>query len=149
MMNFTTKLDPLLIDVAQLIVSTQKASISLIKRNFTVGFHRACRIMDQLEKIGVVSPSDACNNRYVIIQNLEMSKRVISAVVESGVIIDTVSVNVKRDITRYIISIKNDIEHSDTEYFERDIAQRLCMQNVSVVISDECRCSVIDIPRWG
>lgn len=48
------RLDPLLEDAARLVVIHQQSSTSLIQRKFSIGYNRAGRIMDQLEKLGVV-----------------------------------------------------------------------------------------------
>ena len=45
-----THLDPLFEDAARLIVSNQSGSTSLIQRKFAIGYNRAGRLMDQLEK---------------------------------------------------------------------------------------------------
>ena len=48
------RLDPLFEDAARLIVYQQQGSTSLIQRKFAIGYNRAGRIMDQLEKAGIV-----------------------------------------------------------------------------------------------
>ena len=50
--------DPLFSDAARLIVIHQQGSTSLIQRKFAIGYNRAGRIMDQLEKAGIVGPSE-------------------------------------------------------------------------------------------
>ena len=47
-------LDPLFEEAAHLIVMSQSGSTSLIQRKFAIGYNRAGRLMDQLEKAGVV-----------------------------------------------------------------------------------------------
>ena len=49
--------DPLLKEAALLVCNIQKCSTSIIQRKFGIGYNRAGRIIDQLEKIGIVSPS--------------------------------------------------------------------------------------------
>ena len=48
------RLDPLFEDAARLIVIHQQGSTSLIQRKFAIGYNRAGRLMDQLEKAGIV-----------------------------------------------------------------------------------------------
>lgn len=60
-----TKLDPLFEDAAQLIVSNQQGSTSLIQRKFAIGYNRAGRLMDQLEKAGIVGPAQGSKPREV------------------------------------------------------------------------------------
>jgi len=62
------KLDPMLRDAAQLIITHQQGSTSLIQRKFSIGYNRAGRIMDQLERIGVVGPAQGSKPRDVLCQ---------------------------------------------------------------------------------
>ncbi|MCD8293347.1 MAG: DNA translocase FtsK, partial [Prevotellaceae bacterium] len=48
------KLDSLFEEAARLVVIHQQGSTSLIQRKFSIGYNRAGRIMDQLEKAGIV-----------------------------------------------------------------------------------------------
>ncbi|MCD7898491.1 MAG: DNA translocase FtsK 4TM domain-containing protein [Bacteroides sp.] len=60
------KLDPLFEEAARLIVVHQQGSTSLIQRKFAIGYNRAGRIMDQLEKAGIVGPSEGSKARQVM-----------------------------------------------------------------------------------
>lgn len=60
------RLDPLFEDAARLIVIHQQGSTSLIQRKFAIGYNRAGRIMDQLEKAGIVGPSEGSKARQVL-----------------------------------------------------------------------------------
>lgn len=62
-------LDPLFEDAARLIVINQSGSTSLIQRKFAIGYNRAGRLMDQLEKAGVVGPAMGSKPREVMIQD--------------------------------------------------------------------------------
>lgn len=69
------RLDPLFEDAAMLIVSQQQGSTSLIQRKFSIGYNRAGRLMDQLEKAGIVGPAQGSKPRDVLcmdITDLEM-----------------------------------------------------------------------------
>ena len=59
-------LDPMLEEVAKLVVSTQQGSTSMIQRKFSIGYNRAGRLMDQLERIGVVGPAQGSKPREVL-----------------------------------------------------------------------------------
>lgn len=59
------RLDPMFGDAARLIVIHQQGSTSLIQRKFSIGYNRAGRIMDQLEKAGIVGPSEGSKARQV------------------------------------------------------------------------------------
>ncbi|MCH5309544.1 MAG: DNA translocase FtsK 4TM domain-containing protein [Prevotella sp.] len=62
-------LDPMFEDAARLIVLNQSGSTSLIQRKFAIGYNRAGRLMDQLEKAGVVGPAMGSKPRDVLIQD--------------------------------------------------------------------------------
>lgn len=64
------QLDPMFDEVAKLVVSTQQGSTSLIQRKFSIGYNRAGRLMDQLEKVGVVGSQQGSKPREVLIQDL-------------------------------------------------------------------------------
>lgn len=60
------RLDPLFEDAARLVVIHQQGSTSLIQRKFSIGYNRAGRIMDQLEKAGIVGPTQGSKARDVL-----------------------------------------------------------------------------------
>ena len=57
--------DPLFEDAARLIVTHQQGSTSLIQRKFSIGYNRAGRLMDQLEKAGIVGAAQGSKPRDV------------------------------------------------------------------------------------
>lgn len=60
------RLDPLFEEAAQLVIYHQQGSTSLIQRKFSIGYNRAGRIMDQLEKAGIVGPANGSKARDVM-----------------------------------------------------------------------------------
>ena len=58
--------DPLFVQAAHAIVNTQIGSTSMIQRQFSIGYNRAGRLMDQLEKAGVVGPAHGSKPREVL-----------------------------------------------------------------------------------
>ena len=60
------RLDPMFEDAARLVVIHQQGSTSLIQRKFSIGYTRAGRIMDQLEKAGIVGPTQGSKARDVL-----------------------------------------------------------------------------------
>ena len=71
-------LDPLFEDAARLIVREQSGSTSLIQRKFAIGYNRAGRLMDQLEKAGVVGAAMGSKPREVMIQDENSLNNLIS-----------------------------------------------------------------------
>lgn len=62
-------IDPLFEDAARAIVASQQGSTSMIQRRFSIGYNRAGRLMDQLEKVGVVGGAQGAKPRDVLIQD--------------------------------------------------------------------------------
>ena len=60
------RLDPLFEEAARLVIYHQQGSTSLIQRKFSIGYNRAGRIMDQLEKAGIVGPANGSKARDVL-----------------------------------------------------------------------------------
>lgn len=65
----TKHLDPLFADVAKFVVNNQMGSTSMIQRNYSIGYNRAGKIMDQLEKMGVVGSQIGSKPREVLIKD--------------------------------------------------------------------------------
>ena len=62
-----SSLDPLFEEAARHIVATQQGSTSMVQRRFSIGYNRAGRLMDQLEKAGVVGAAQGSKPREVLI----------------------------------------------------------------------------------
>lgn len=61
--------DPLYDRVKQMVIETRKASTSSIQRYFGIGYNRAARIMDFLEKEGVIGPANGSKPREVLMKS--------------------------------------------------------------------------------
>ena len=67
--------DELYEKAVRLVILKQRASISEIQRALDIGYPRAARLIDRLEKEGVIGPFDSGNQRKVLITDEEWRKR--------------------------------------------------------------------------
>jgi S-DNA-T family DNA segregation ATPase FtsK/SpoIIIE len=64
--------DELLPEAASFVVATQQASVSAVQRRFRVGYSRAGRIIDALERKGVVGPYEGSKSRAVVATEMDL-----------------------------------------------------------------------------
>jgi len=68
--------DELFNEAAHLIVSSQQGSTSLLQRKLNLGYNRAGRLIDQLEKAGIVGPFKGSKAREVLLIDIvELEER--------------------------------------------------------------------------
>ncbi len=60
--------DPLYNDIVEFVVTTGKASASLLQRRFKLGYNRAARIIDLLEERGIIGPQNGSKPREVLVK---------------------------------------------------------------------------------
>ena len=60
-------IDPLFEEAARSVIVSQQGSTSMIQRRFSIGYNRAGRLMDQLEKAGIVGAAHGGKPRDVLI----------------------------------------------------------------------------------
>lgn len=58
--------DPLYAEVLAFVEEQGRASISLIQRRFQIGFNRSARLVEQLERDGIIGPADGSKPRTVL-----------------------------------------------------------------------------------
>src|SRR5690554_2844120 len=54
-------------EAVRIVVETKQASISMLQRKLRVGYNRAARMVEVMEREGIVGPSDSCKPRDVLI----------------------------------------------------------------------------------
>ncbi len=58
--------DPLYDQAVEIVVKSRRPSISLVQRHLRIGYNRAARLIEQMEKAGIVSPQSHNGNREVL-----------------------------------------------------------------------------------
>jgi S-DNA-T family DNA segregation ATPase FtsK/SpoIIIE len=75
--------DPLLADAITLVAEMQTASTSMLQRRLRLGYTRAGRLIDMLERRGVISGYEGSKPRQVLIAQADLP-RILVALRESG-----------------------------------------------------------------
>ncbi len=58
--------DPLFDDAVQIVTESRRGSISGVQRRLKIGYNRAARLVEEMERIGIVSSADERGNREVL-----------------------------------------------------------------------------------
>jgi S-DNA-T family DNA segregation ATPase FtsK/SpoIIIE len=66
--------DPLLDRAIEIVVQTQTASVSLLQRRLRVGYTRAGRLIDMLERRGIISGYEGSKPRRVLVDEAELDR---------------------------------------------------------------------------
>jgi S-DNA-T family DNA segregation ATPase FtsK/SpoIIIE len=66
--------DPLLDKAIEVVVQTQTASVSLIQRRLRVGYTRAGRLIDMLERRGIISGYEGSKPRRVLVEEADLHR---------------------------------------------------------------------------
>jgi DNA segregation ATPase FtsK/SpoIIIE, S-DNA-T family len=72
--DFDPDEDPLLDKAIEIVVQTQTASVSLLQRRLRVGYTRAGRLIDMLERRGIISGYEGSKPRRVLIGEAELDR---------------------------------------------------------------------------
>ena len=59
--------DPLYNEIVEFVITTGKASASLLQRRYKLGYNRAARIIDLLEERGIIGPQNGSKPREVLV----------------------------------------------------------------------------------
>jgi S-DNA-T family DNA segregation ATPase FtsK/SpoIIIE len=72
--DFDPDEDPLLDKAIEIVVQTQTASVSLLQRRLRVGYTRAGRLIDMLERRGIISGYEGSKPRRVLVGEAELDR---------------------------------------------------------------------------
>ncbi|MCB2264366.1 MAG: DNA translocase FtsK 4TM domain-containing protein [Candidatus Thiosymbion ectosymbiont of Robbea hypermnestra] len=59
--------DPLFDEAVRIVTETRRASISGVQRRLKIGYNRAARMIEEMERIGLVGPAETNGNREVLV----------------------------------------------------------------------------------
>lgn len=71
-------LDPLFEEASRFIVLSNQGSTSAIQRKFSIGYNRAGRLMDQIERVGIVGAAQGSKPREVLITDESSLNEIIN-----------------------------------------------------------------------
>ena len=60
--------DPLYNEIVEFVITSGKASASLLQRKFRLGYNRAARCIDLLEERGIIGPQNGSKPREVLVK---------------------------------------------------------------------------------
>jgi DNA segregation ATPase FtsK/SpoIIIE, S-DNA-T family len=61
--------DPLYDQAVQIVLQNKRASISLVQRHLRIGYNRAARLIEDMERAGLVSPMATNGNREILVKS--------------------------------------------------------------------------------
>ena len=85
--EFSPDQDDLLADAARIVVESETASVSMIQRRLRVGYTRAGRLIDMLERRGIISGYEGSKPRQVLVSQSELPRlldRIADGIVEDA-----------------------------------------------------------------
>jgi S-DNA-T family DNA segregation ATPase FtsK/SpoIIIE len=65
--EFSSDQDEMLNQAVNVILESNQASVSLLQRRLKLGYSRAARIVDQMEEMGIVGPSEGAKPRAILV----------------------------------------------------------------------------------
>ena len=82
--DFDPDEDPLLERAIEIVVQTQTASVSLIQRRLRVGYTRAGRLIDMLERRGIISGYEGSKPRRVLVDETDLERVLSRSVLDAS-----------------------------------------------------------------
>lgn len=76
--------DPLLEEAAYLVVDSEMCFAALLQREWSIGYNRACRLMQQLEEAGIVGPREGLARRKVLAGSRAEADQLLEAYLPGG-----------------------------------------------------------------
>jgi S-DNA-T family DNA segregation ATPase FtsK/SpoIIIE len=61
-------------EAVHIVAQTRQASISMLQRRMRVGYNRAARMIERMEREGIVGPSDGVRPRDVLVDPIQLEK---------------------------------------------------------------------------
>ena len=89
--EFSPDQDDLLADAARIVVESETASVSMIQRRLRVGYTRAGRLIDMLERRGIISGYEGSKPRQVLVSQAELPRlleRMASGIIDQDAAAD-------------------------------------------------------------
>ena len=59
--------DPMYDQAVEIVLKNRKASISLVQRHLSIGYQRSARLVEEMEKAGLVSPMGRNGQREILV----------------------------------------------------------------------------------
>ncbi|HEX3736075.1 MAG TPA: DNA translocase FtsK [Solirubrobacterales bacterium] len=97
--DFDPDSDDLLDEAIRLVVQTETASVSMIQRRLRVGYTRAGRLIDMLERRGVISGYEGSKPRQVLITQADLARVVGGSGSGGGAAPEPVAVDTESDVS--------------------------------------------------
>ena len=72
--NGGSEKDVLYDQAVQVVLQNKRASISLVQRHLRIGYNRAARLLEDMEKAGLVSSMQTNGNREILAPNRNMEE---------------------------------------------------------------------------
>lgn len=163
-MGDLSMLDPLFVAAAQIVFDAQIGSTSLIQRKLSCGYNQAGRLMDQLERTGIVGPAEGSKPREVLIHDEKEFNRLLNSIMEhSGKSADVRKESKQNNHSGYIVKFESDSNGDNSERMSDNDSDRKpilvkstlpnlgfidpLLEDAAVYIVRKRQCNSMDIQR--